>query len=185
MVDVPAALHVSTGGEIRFSDGTLFSAIDTGASTLSIASPTDFGFLADHSAEIRIEGSSLNFAPDSLVSLSGGDIVIDRGTLINEGGEIRLTGVGAMDASVPINSGPAENASGNIEIDSALIDASDSGAGRITIRGGRTEIVDSRLFADNLGNDAPEENAGINLSVDTLFLRRLCSRLLLVLLKSL
>ena len=164
-VDVPAAFHVSTATGLQFSDGAVFSAIDPSASTLSSASPSAFGFLAKHSAAIRITQSQLTFTPDTTTSISSGEIVIENGTLINQGGEIRLTSVGVVDAMLPLDSQPIENAIGNIAINNANIDTSSDGAGRIIINGGETVIVDSFVFADNNGSNTPQENAGIEVLV--------------------
>jgi len=44
-LDVPGSFYVSTEHELRLADGTLFSAVDTAGSGLSVAPPEAFGFL--------------------------------------------------------------------------------------------------------------------------------------------
>ena len=44
-LDVKGSFHASTADELRLADGTVFSALDTTGSTLSVAEPQAFGFL--------------------------------------------------------------------------------------------------------------------------------------------
>lgn len=94
-VDVPAAFHVSSADELRFADGATFSASDPASSTLSLAAPEAFGYLGTQATSITLNGSRLEFAPGSEVSLTGGDITIEGSEalpaqLAVEGGSLRI-----------------------------------------------------------------------------------------------
>jgi filamentous hemagglutinin family protein len=171
-INVPAAFHASTAANLQFSDGALFNAVNPAVSTLSMANPSAFGFVENRSAGIRIKQSQLKFTPDSVTSLSAGEIVIENGSLFNEGGEIHITAVGALDSQVLIASGFNESVSGtgNILVDGSFINATGNGAGQIVISGGKTEIVDSFVFSGNTGNDAPNADAGVMVDVNSLLL---------------
>jgi filamentous hemagglutinin family protein len=46
-VNVPGAFRVSSADKIQFTDGSIYSATDPGASTLTLAPPSAFGFLGN------------------------------------------------------------------------------------------------------------------------------------------
>ncbi len=116
-VDVPAAFHLSTADELRFSDGAIFSAADPEKSSLTIARPEVFGFLSPQPASITVNGSVLEFEPGKTASLSAGDLII-RGSeesparLVAEGGEIRLAAAGQTMENHPVSGEASGNASG-------------------------------------------------------------------------
>jgi len=167
-INVPAAFHASTAANLQFSDGAVFNAVSPGASTLSMANPSAFGFVANRSADIRIEQSQLRFSPDTVTSLSGGDIVIESGTLVNEGGRIRITAVGKTDSLVSTDITVDEHSQGDIQLSDSLVNVNGNGAGRIAVNGGDTKITMSSLFAGNTGTEHPDETAGISLRANTL-----------------
>ncbi|MFH0731126.1 MAG: filamentous hemagglutinin N-terminal domain-containing protein [Pseudomonadota bacterium] len=65
-VDVPAAFHVSTANEIRFAEGSVFSASDPERSTLSVSRPEAFGYLPQQAASITVNGAILEFKPGGI-----------------------------------------------------------------------------------------------------------------------
>jgi filamentous hemagglutinin family protein len=56
-VNYPAAFHVSTADELRFSDGRVDSATKPESSSLSRAAPESFDFLSPQPASIQANGS--------------------------------------------------------------------------------------------------------------------------------
>jgi filamentous hemagglutinin family protein len=159
-VDVPGAFHVSTADELRFEDGVAYNATDAGASTLSLAQPASFGFLSPQPTSITVNGSQLEFVPNSRESLSAGNVTIQGGArLVSDGGDIRITAVGESEDAVHLAAGPADFAgSGTVAIsESSTIDVSGTeGSETVALRGGLVEIADSVVAADHRGN----ENAG-------------------------
>ena len=156
-VNVPGAFHVSTATKLRFEDGTVYSATDTGASTLSLAQPESFGFLSPQPASITVNGSRLEFAPGSHESLSAGDITIQDGaSLVSAGGDIRITAIGDSGGIVPLAAEPGDSAaSGTVTVTGAsTVDVSGTeGRESVALRGGQVEVADSLVAADHSGNE--------------------------------
>src|SRR3954468_6502449 len=78
-LDVPGSFHVSTAHELRFADGTRFSALDKTGSGLTVAAPEAFGFLDRPPGRIAVDQSQLQLKPGKTLSLVGGDLTIDGG----------------------------------------------------------------------------------------------------------
>jgi filamentous hemagglutinin family protein len=154
-VDVPAAFHVSTADELRFQDGAVFSASAPDSSALSVASPESFGFLSPQPASLTVNGSQLEFAPASRVTMVANDVTVQNGaSLNNESGAIRVTAVGESETTVDVASGSTDSTvDGAIEIrgSSALNASGTLGTETVELRGGAIEVEDSLIAADNSG----------------------------------
>ena len=101
-IDVPGALHVSTADYVRLGDGK-FYADPTKVSSFSAAPPEAFGFVGARSSALRLTaGADLLAFPGETVSLIAGDIAIDSARLKADGGQLRLTAVGAAAIEVPL-----------------------------------------------------------------------------------
>lgn len=111
-IDVPGAFHASTADSVRFADGE-FPADPNRPGTLSSAPPEAFGFLADHRAEIRIEGVSMAL-PGSFAMVAG-DITLDGGGVVGAGGSLRVVARGAGAGAVGIGAA-APQARGTLTI---------------------------------------------------------------------
>jgi filamentous hemagglutinin family protein len=163
-VDVPAAVHVSTADEVRFSDGSRYSATDPAASRLTLAAPESFGFLSPQPASLRIEGSQLELKPGKTATLTAGDVSIAgtaerRATLKAPGGEIRLEAVGDRGGQVSVTMPTEQPGSGRLIIDQANIETSGDGGGRLSVRAGEAHLTKTLVFADNYGA-TDDGNAG-------------------------
>lgn len=153
-VDVPAAFHLGTADELRFEDGAVFSATNPNTSTLSAAPPDAFGFLSPQPASLTVNGSRLEFTPESRASLVAKDIAVQNGaSLYSEGGDIRLTAVGDSSQTVDLTTSSASSpVSGSISIDDSSIGVSGyKGSETIELRGGDIEISNSVIAAHNGG----------------------------------
>ena len=140
-VDVPAALHLSTADELRFSDGSRYSARDPSNSTLTLAAPESFGFLSPQPASLTIEGSQLELRPGKTVTLTAGDVSLSGtterpATLKAPGGEIRIEAVGERGASVPVDRPSDIPGNGRLSIVQAGLENTGDGGGRQSLRGG-------------------------------------------------
>ncbi|MFZ2727652.1 MAG: filamentous hemagglutinin N-terminal domain-containing protein [Methylococcaceae bacterium] len=101
-VDVPAAFHISTSDSLHFSDGHAFLAsLAATTNNLSVAPPTDFGFLNNNSGDIHIQGANnydyhnagcngncLEFTHHNDVLLNANTIIINQGALLNHNGTV-------------------------------------------------------------------------------------------------
>jgi len=104
--DVPAGLHLSTAQQLRFADGFTW---DTrgGESSLTVAAPERFGFLAPAAALRWHDAAPLVIAADSMLELAAGEISVLGSELyagrmrLQATGDVRL-GAGAQLWSVAL-----------------------------------------------------------------------------------
>lgn len=127
-INVPGAFYVSTANYLKFADGNFYSDTVT-PSTLSSASPTAFGFLANSSAAVtalntnpqNVPGQparpSLFVGTDKAIHIIAGDVTINNSIIGNESGDVRVIAQGktAADAQVPL-SGSYAGAYGDLQI---------------------------------------------------------------------
>jgi filamentous hemagglutinin family protein len=144
-VDVPAALHLSTADEVRFSDGSRYSATDPSNSTLTLAAPESFGFLSPQPASLTIAGSQLELKPGKTVTLTAGDVSLsgtsERPAILKApGGEIRIEAVGERGASVPVDRPSDIPGNGRLSIVQAGLENTGDGGGRQSLRGGAIDL---------------------------------------------
>ncbi|MCP5086858.1 MAG: filamentous hemagglutinin N-terminal domain-containing protein [Rhodobacteraceae bacterium] len=162
-VSVPGSFYVSTANELRFTDGSAYSATHPESSTLSIEEPASFGFLGDQTGSISMVGSNLLFEPASTVALSGNELKIDQTELAIDQGDIQLVATGDAATDVTVAGDLSVPAAGKLTITDSTIDASGEGAGRIVIQGGASQIESSKIFADNTGPVDASADKGIDI----------------------
>ncbi len=169
-VDVPGSFYVSTANELRFSDGSIYSATNPAASTMIFAPPESFGFLGDHAATISVVGSDLVLNPENTLSLSSGQIAIDQANLLSGPGEIQLIATGDInsDTRLALDGELSTPATGNLTIKNSTIDTFGDGAGRIVVRSGVSEFNSSNLFAQNTGSTHASSQQGIDIHATSL-----------------
>ena len=173
-VDVPAAFHVSTADEVRFSDGSRYSATDPAASSLTLAAPESFGFLSPQPASLSIEGSQLELKPGKTATLTAGDVRIAgtdgrRATLRVSGGEIRVEAVGSQGGQVPVSQKMATLGGGRLTVQQAGIDVSNAGTAiphiaeaSIDLRADQISTADSLIAADHWGDQDSDGHIRLN-----------------------
>lgn len=141
-LDVPAAAHFSTAGELRFADGAAFAAATPDGSTLSIAAPQSFGFLGGE-GDIGLNGVGQTLAdPGATLSFTGQGVRV-AGSSLRLGG-LTLAAVGPVEIVSSQLLALAEGAPGGgvriegseVTLDAALI-TSDAGG---DFRGGDVEV---------------------------------------------
>lgn len=175
-LNVAGSVTFTTSHYIRFSDlaGTagIFHADPASPSILSSAPIAAFGFLDSNPAAIAVQGSSLTTQPGRSLSLIGGNITIESGSLVTNpaqptspdaaAGQINLASVaspGEINAttltSAPNINGQSFEALGTITVvDRSVIDASGNGGSTVVIRGGQFILDDSTVLA-NVTNPGP------------------------------
>lgn len=167
-IDVSGSFAASTANYLKLADGARFVAsLDADDSGLSTAPVSAFGFLSDAPASITVDHSTLQGSPDGRFSLVGGDIRLDGATIESGGGQIQLASVrtaGELPADLGALSGADFKATfsqqGQIVLEnSARVDASGDGGGRIVIRGGSL-LVDNSVIQSNT------EGAGTGQGID-------------------
>jgi filamentous hemagglutinin family protein len=146
-VNVGGMVAFTTADYLRLADGVRFNNIpDAAADALLSAAPVAaFGFLGSNPGAITVQGSQLSVSPGQSISLVGGNITIQSGTLDNgtvqparlsaPGGQINLASVaspgeilaGTLNQAPNIN-GASFGALGKIQVlEESVIDASGDG----------------------------------------------------------
>jgi filamentous hemagglutinin family protein len=179
-LDVPGSFHASTADEVRFPDGSAFSAVDPAGSSLSVARPEAFGFLGGgRPGGITVDRGVLAVPAGEALLLAGGDIQVrgNRGSLpdpdLSVGGTLRtrgdtgtpgtlrapagrvtlsaLSGPGSVSAATGEAAGAA---SGEIRlIEGATVSTAGDGGGLVSVRGGDLTLEGtSEIFSGNTGS---------------------------------
>lgn len=173
-VNVGGMMTFTTADYMRLADGARFKAMPNAAADmlLSAAPVAAFGFLGSNPGAITVQGSQFSVADGTGISLVGGKITIQSGTLGDgtvqpaslsaPGGHINLVSVAkpknptkggeisATDFSPSATAG--FKSLGTVEIsEGAIISTNTSGemsGGTVFIRAGKLTVVDSSLTAD-------------------------------------
>src|SRR4051812_1318970 len=143
-VDVTGSFTASTANYLKLADNARFvAALGADDSGLSTAPVSAFGFLGGNSGSITVNQSTLAVQNGQTLSLVGGNVTIDGGTIQAPQGHIHVASV-ASAGEVPLDPGTLNGAQfqtafpqqGQITLqNSAQLDASGDGGGRIVIRG--------------------------------------------------
>jgi filamentous hemagglutinin family protein len=171
-VNVSRSFAASTANYLKLADGARFVAsLDADDSALSTAPVSAFGFLGNNPASISSQQGTLRVSNGRSMTLVGGDISVDGGSIQAPGGQLNLISVksaGEVPANpatlTPMELGAAFPQQGQVNIQrGAQLDASSStGGGRIVIRAGRLTLDDSRIQANTTGATAAR---GIDIAV--------------------
>src|SRR4051812_24386447 len=163
-LDVPGSMHVSTAHELRFADGSRFSAVDQAGSGLTVAAPEAFGFLDRTPGRIAVDQSQLQLQTGKTLSLVGSDIDVTggpSGRISVQNGTVHLASLDSA-GQIKISDATVQAASqGTIHLtNQARIDTSGDGMGIVRIRGGTLLMEDSIIAANNIGEQS--STAGID-----------------------
>ena len=166
-IDVSGSFAASTANYLKLADGARFvAALDADDSGLSTAEVSAFGFLGNPSGSIEVQQSALSVPSGKTISLVGGDILVDGGTLQSAGGQINIVSINSPGEAPadPISlSGADFPQQGEITFQNdAGIDASGDGGGRIAIRGGQLTVDNSKIQANTAG---ASDGQGIDVAV--------------------
>jgi filamentous hemagglutinin family protein len=185
-LNVGGMVAFTTADYLRLADGARFNAIpNASADVLLSSSPlAAFGFLGSIPSAISVQGSQLTVAEGTGISMVGGDISIQGGTLTAPSGLVNLVSVGSpskprVGSEVIIDgSGPEAmlNPIGFAKLGSimlsqgSMIDVSadfTSGAkgGNVVIRGGQFVMDDSSIKTTSFEND-PFENQPFGAAIE-------------------
>ena len=167
-VNVGGMMTFTSADYLRLADNARFNAIShTGPDLLLSAAPVAaFGFLGSNPGAITVQGSQLSVADGTGISLVGGNITVQAGTLtapsgqINlvsvgkpsyhkVGGEVVVSGSGQGSGFLPtgFNSLGAINLAQGSTVDASAIAGSGRSAGHIVIRGGEFVMDNSSIKA--------------------------------------
>ena len=172
-VNAGGMVSFTTADYLRLADGVRFNAAPHAAADalLSVAPVAAFGFLGSNPGAITVQGSQLTVAQGTGISLVGGNITMQSGTLDNgtvqaaqlsaPSGQINVVSVGKP--SHPHVGGEVTNGAGFVAtgfkslgaitvsngstIDTSGIVGSGHAAGSVSIRGGQFVMDDSSITA--------------------------------------
>jgi large exoprotein involved in heme utilization and adhesion len=170
----------SSADYLRLTDGKLFNAVPNPAADalLSTAPVAAYGFLGSNPGAITVQGSQLSVTPGQSLSLVGGNITIQSGTVDNgtvqaaqlsaPGGQINLASVaspgevlGGTLNYAPNVSGQSFAALGSVNISQqSSIDVTGNGGGTVLIRGGNLVLDNSAISANVTGPGPIDANTG-------------------------
>ncbi len=167
-IDVPGSFYLSTADELRFADGSVYSASNPAASTLTIDQPEAFGFLDDQTANIVIQQSNLGLTTGKTFSVSSNEILIDSTQIQIDAGNVQLLSIGNEALQITVSGDAFSPVQGNLIISNSTVDVSGAGAGQVLIRSGASQISGSTVSADNLGVIDADLNKGIDVIATTL-----------------
>ena len=171
-LNVGGSVNFTTADYLRLADGGRFNAVsgpqDAAISSAPVAA---FGFLGSNPGAITVHGSQLSVNDGQSITLVGGDITVQSGTLDNGGtqparvsapsGHIQLASIvspgelraGTLNVSPNVN-GQSFGALGTIDISQqSQLDVSGHYGGAISIRSGQFVMKDAVLAANVTGTD--------------------------------
>jgi filamentous hemagglutinin family protein len=94
-VNVGGMVSFTAADYLRLTDNARFNAVPSPADALLTAAPVAaFGFLRSNPGAITVQGSQLTVAEETGISLVGGNITVEGGTLTAGRGQINLVSVG-------------------------------------------------------------------------------------------
>ncbi len=170
-VNVSGSFAASTANYLKLADGARFvAALDADDSGLTTAPVSAFGFLGASPGGIEAQQSTLRAASGKAISLVGGDITVNGGTLQSPGGQINLVSVQSA-GEVPVDPRTISAAEFNAAFpqqgrvnfqNAALADASGAGGGRIVIRSGRLTVDNAKVQSNTTGTASGQ---GIDIAV--------------------
>ncbi|GJL50445.1 MAG: hypothetical protein NPIRA01_16720 [Nitrospirales bacterium] len=180
-LNVGGSFYATTANNIELTDGQLFEALpaENDALLLTTAAPEAFGFLGENTSGITINQSTLKVEVDNTLSIVGGDIQVEGGSLIAPSGQVVLVAVGKQN-QVMLDQAPTIQTDvtqlGEMTISQgALIDTSGAGSGTIVIRGSNLTIDGTILLANSTEqgevNSGGSTETGINGEANSVFIQ--------------
>ena len=187
-LNVGGSAAFTTGDYLRLKDGALFNAVPNAASDslLSTAPVAAYGFLGSNPGSINVQGSQLTVPEGQGISLIGGDIAIQDGTLGNgvpqaarlsaPNGQINLAtakSAGAFLANLPFEptseptgpnipniNGTSFTSFGSVHFASgSTVDFSHTGNGKISIHNGQLVLEIQNAVLDTANDSASTANS--------------------------
>lgn len=134
--------YAAAADGLQFSDGTAFSADLATPSQFSTASPSAFGLLG---GSLAVDGAELTVTTGETLSLAGDSVKLNNASLAVPSGRLEIR---AVSAAAPQDTG------GDVVVQNSLISTSGRPSGTIHIRGGRFELHNSTVSAENYSGDA-------------------------------
>ncbi len=170
-LNVSGSFHVSTADYLQLQDGNRFVAHLGEQSMLTAAPPAAFGFLGRSPPRaITIQGSRLQVRRGSDLSIVGGNITVEQGTVRAPGGQLYLASMAAAGEVSLTSVGQGQAGSlaasaqlGTIRLNDAVLSTNGNDGGRVVIRSGELLVEQATLSADN---DGSMDSPGVGVDID-------------------
>ncbi len=190
-LNIGGSFLATTANSINFADGSSFSAINPQTTPLlTISIPTSLQFTGTPT-EIRVEGPGHNFSlddttdklnrgdrpaglavtPSNTLGIAAGNVILDGGNLIAEGGRIELWSVKngqlTLDSSGQLRLENAQSATeyGDIQlVNAASADASGPGGGTIQVQGRNVSLTGGSAILTITEGSQPGGSLAVNAS---------------------
>lgn len=150
-VDVPAAFYVSTASELHFDNGDVLSVDNLAASTLSVASPTSFGFLGPQTGTITFSDTKLKIDAGGPVSFSAASVTFTNSEIKSDIPELTLAAVGNDTITQNIQE-LAPTQSGTLQLTNSEIKLEGEGGGTIRLIGHEISGNEVSVISSNTGD---------------------------------
>ncbi len=170
-VNVSGTFGASSANYLKLADGARFVAsLGADDSGLSTAPVSAFGFLGNSPGAVTVQQSKLVVGVNQALSLVGGDLAVNGGSVASPGGQINLVSIKSA-GEVPVDPTTLSSAQfasafpqqGNIQLQNKTqVNASAAGGGLIVIRGGSLVVDNSTIQANTTGAAA---GRGIDVAV--------------------
>ncbi|MCP4702637.1 MAG: filamentous hemagglutinin N-terminal domain-containing protein, partial [Gammaproteobacteria bacterium] len=160
-LDVDGSIYVSTADTLRFTDGGEFNARDPEVSVLSIAPAKAFGFSDGSAGKLDIHNAAIQVKEKETLSLIGKGVRIESATLTLPSGHLNLVSAASTGDIMLDNEGLNTGSSGkfgDIQVVDSAVNA--SGEGNVYIRGGRFELMNTRI---NARTETHEAGGGVDI----------------------
>jgi filamentous hemagglutinin family protein len=169
-LNVPGSFHVSTADILYLQDGGKFDATKPNNSLLTSAAPSAFGFFANSSADLSIQGSKLAVPSRNTLSIIGGQVKITQAQIEATSGQLNLASLAGEGKIIPEVDGlTSVGERGNLTVTDSQLNVSGEAGGTVYIQAGRLVLDNSTITAETLGAQPGHE---INLDVTDLLATR-------------
>ena len=186
ILDIQGSFHASTADTLHLGYNEEGKFAIKQQSLLTVAEPTEFGFLTNTPSSITVQDSKLSVSEGKTLSLIGGDLHINGELLSIAGqipvvnrefstqlsapyGRINLASIASKGKITPTESDlKIDTSKGKIIANKAKISTAGIGGGDIFIRAGQFELINSDLNGDTLA----DKNGGvIDIQADNILLQ--------------
>jgi len=164
-LNIGGSFIASTAQAIKFADGTQFNTNPASSPLLTISVPIGLQLGNAAPAPIVVQGANLQVSPGQNISLVGGQINLNGGSLKAEKGRIELAAISDGSWSIFGNNQIGTNLLGDIQLsEKATVDVSGTSGGEIEIQARNLRLTDaSQIKANTLGTE-PGGNITVNTS---------------------
>ncbi len=165
-LELGGSFATASADRVELVDGGHFQARFPGASVLTAAPPSAFGFLGTTPGLLRVTGT-LTVGEGLSLTLAGGELELSGGRLVALDGRISLFSLAGSGIARLGSGSDMEGAGGRLVLDAdAALNTDGQNGGRIVIRGGALRVEGAGVSARTLGDG---QGGGIDVGLSGVF----------------